>query len=229
MVPWYGAVEDERWRSPVMMAEHDVFAKLIARHGVPRILIPNTPCCHFMKRNSGSCFVAETPPAGVDPLSYRVSYYRVPLGREPFLLVRTYIEIDASKLGPAREILTGKGVIEVLRGGTRRGPRGGTKPVVRIAVREEVRPLTGSEFDAALEERRLLAVNSERSMGDCYVAFNIVTRGVSGHRDALRLLFDTPCRLMDDEVAFAPSDGSWRAATEVLDAFREHFIRPFTP
>ena len=114
-------------------------------------------------------------------------------------------------------------VVELLRGGTVRGPRGGIKQVVRIAVGDDVSPLGAGEFGEALEQRRLLAVDAERSMGDCFVRFEVVTRAVRGSSGAFCFLFDAPCRLTDAEVSFNPSEGSWGWAGAVFDDFRQHF------
>ncbi|MEO8025525.1 MAG: hypothetical protein ABI823_03590, partial [Bryobacteraceae bacterium] len=60
-----------------MSVEYEVFSKLIEKHGVPRIVIRNTPRCQFSRRHSGSKFLAETPPIGMDPFSACVAYCRV--------------------------------------------------------------------------------------------------------------------------------------------------------
>jgi len=164
-----------RFEGKRMMAEYDVFSKLIEKHGVPRIVIPNTPCWQFTRANSGSYFVSETPPAGMDPLSARVVYCRVPLGNEPFLAIRRYVEVAAHSVKSMRAALLAKGVVEVLRGGNVRGPRGGTQQVTRIAVRDDVSPLGADEFGAALRQRRVLAVHVESSMGDRFLTFKVVT------------------------------------------------------
>ena len=207
------------------MAEYNVFSKLIEKHGVPRIVIPNTPSCLYTRANSGSYYAGETPPVGLDPLSARVVYCRVPLGHEPFLQIHRYVQIEARAVNSARPALLEMGVVEVLRGGSVRGPRGGTKQVARIAVREDVSPLGAEEFAKALAQRRVLAIHAERSMGDSFVTFEVVKDAARGG-GGFCFLFDAPCRLTDTELSFSSSEGSWDGAGAVLDNFRQHFTRP---
>ncbi len=209
-----------------MIAEYKVFSKLIEKHGVPRRVIRNTPSCSFRRGNSGPFLFAETPPIGLDPLSARVGYCRVPLGHESFLQIRRYVEVDARAFNSARRALLEMRVVELLRGVTVRGPRGGDKQVVRIAVEEDVSPLSAGEFDKAIRQCRMLSVHSERWMGDIFIRFEVVRSVDPGITDGFCFLFDADCRLTDAELYFNPSEGSWDSAGEIIHCFRRDFTRP---
>ena len=208
-----------------MMGEYNVFSGLLRKYGVPRVVLPNTPACRFSKRGSGSYFIAEAPPDGMHALSAAVSYCRIPFGHEPFLSVAKYVEVGAPKIASVRDALAELGIVEIFYG-VRRGPRGGRKRVVRIALRDDVTLLTAKAFDDALAERRIVAVNSESSMGDVYVSFHVVTRELREQQDSLRFLFAAPCRVSDQELPFASAEGSWSSVGEVLDDFSDRFTRP---
>ena len=206
-----------------MMGEYNVFSGLLKKYGVPGILLPNTPTCRFRKK--GSYFIAEAPPDAMHALSAAVSYCRIPFGHEPFLSVAKYVEVDAPKNASARDALAKLEIVEILYG-VRRGPRRRRKPVVRIALRDDVTPLTAKAFDDALAERRIVALNSQSSMGDVYISFHVVTRELREREDSFRFLFAAPCRISDQELSLASGEGSWSSVGEVLNDFSDHFTRP---
>lgn len=175
-----------------MTAEYNVLSNCIASHGVPTIVIPNTPSCLYTRRNSGSCFLAKSLRDGLNPLSPRVAYCRIPSGSEPFLQIHKYFEGSPRSVAAVSNDLLEMGIVETLRGGTIRGPRGGTNPVVRVAVREYVSPVSAAAYNAALRQCRVLAIHAGRSMGDSFVRFELPTRPVTETTAAVCLLFDAP-------------------------------------
>lgn len=209
-----------------MLADYYVLASLFERHGAPRIVIPNTPRCHYTKSGSGSVFVGNTPPFGVDPLHSRVLYCRIPFGNEPYLQIRAYIEVEASAFASARAALHKLEVIELLRGGTLYGPRGRAKPVTRVAVHEDATPLGAPQFHEAVAQRRVLTIHAERFMGDASLRLNIAAAPVLKGSGELCLLFDAPCRLTETELSFDPAEGSLESTAEVIDQFRQQLTRP---
>jgi hypothetical protein len=209
-----------------MLADYYVLANLIERHGTPRIVVPNTAICQYTKQGSGSIFVGNTPPGGMNPLDARVVHCRIPFGNEPFLQIRAYIEVEASAFASARATLYDMGVIELLRGGTLYGPRGRAKPVTRVAVHEDATPLGAPQFHKAVAQRRVLAIHAERFMGDASLRLNIAAAPVLKGSGELCLLFDAPCRLTETELSFDPAEGSLESTAEVIDQFRQQLTRP---
>ena len=207
-----------------MLADLHVLAALFARYGPPRVVIPNTPRCLFTKHGSGSLFIGDAPPAGMDPFHARVVYYRTPFGPEPFLKIRSYVELATG--ASARAALHGMDVVELLRGGTLPGPRGGRKSIIRVAVRADAEPLSAREIHVAVAHRRVLVICAERSVGDASLRFNIAADPNLEGGGELSLLFDEPCRLTDAEIAFDPTEGSLESTMAVIDHFRQHLVRP---
>lgn len=153
------------------------------------------------------------------PLSRGIDYCRIPLGDEPFLTLAKYVEIDKAKLAASRDALSAMGIVEV-RYSSRRGPRGGVRQVVKIAVRDDVTPFSAKKFDEARRDSRIVTLHSQSSMGDTHVGFHLVT---AWNDESFCFLFDTP--VSEGELAQS-EPGSWTSTMEVLDHFRQHFTRP---
>jgi len=197
-----------------MLAEYRTFATLIERHGTPRVLIANRPETHYWNKSRTRAPAARKP---------QVMHCRGAIGPEPFLLIRRYIEVDERDLDRARPALIALGVVEIVHNGERRTARGKRIPVVRVAVLEDVTPLSAPDFERALREQRVLAVYGERSMGDMYVSFAVATLDSRCEGAPIRFVFDPPCRLAD--LAFPSADGSWNSPYSVFDDFRTRFTR----
>ena len=204
-----------RGTAPAERTPRAVFASLMARHGVPRIVLWN----------------GTIEKEGEDPFAAGASCYRTPYGAERNLTLRRYVEIEASEIPALRGALAAMGIVEVLHGGTRQTTGGEPTRVVRVVLRADATPLDEEEFSQAIKDRRMLDVTIERSIfGDPIVRFSVLTMNeirVGG--GSMRFLFDPPCHLDDDEVSVASAYGCLQSAAEMLDVFREHFTRPLMP
>lgn len=191
------------------------FGEVIEACGVPHVLLPNP---RVSRRNrpapqaSGGASLAD-PDA-------------------PFLLVRKWVSVPAGRFRALRAELEAQGAV-VFRHGTRRGPRGGVKPTMEVALTANVRPFSREAFGRAVEERRILGIRSERFMGDGYVYMDVLGPPLPDVVDpadyALHhyFVFDPPCRLTDLDLPVGALE--WpESADALVDAYWwRYFSEPY--
>lgn len=115
----------------------DPFPALVEAHGVPGLLLANTPRRAFDR----------------------------PWDDLPFLLVRRYVSVPQRRYNEVRAELEAQHVVEV-RPGMERGPRNGLRPTWEVALAANVQPLGVDAFRCAVAERRVVCVWFTRFMGD---------------------------------------------------------------
>lgn len=191
------------------------FGGLIEACGVPHVLLPNLP-----------------DRAGPDLRENRSAFLEN--GTAPFLLVRRWVHVPARRFEEARAELEAQRPV-ALRRGTTRGPRGGVRPTVEVALAANACGLTLEGLRQAVAEDRVLCIWSDGFMGDRYVYMSALGPDPAGvYTDPARyershyFVFEPPCRLSDHDLPLGDVGGAHETADAFVDGYwGRYFSEPY--
>jgi hypothetical protein len=186
------------------------FHDLVEKYGTPSLIVPNPPTLR-VEGTTRRKVVSDGPR----------------IGMEPFLLVRADIEISrrGAAVAAARLIEEGHGLVRYYLWF---GHRPWTRDRVRLTLAEDVHPVSEAELQTAAEQRRILYLSYERSMGDGYVNFHIAD--ASGFAWAIGyspflFLFPAPEGIPDTDLPEYDFAHAYDSPDEFFHAHRSYFTR----